>query len=259
MTNRLEQVYGRHAVRAVVLTRPNAIKKILIANGNSARDQDFSAVTNEYVQMVAPAGVEPRVLPWSDFFNETKLEKDDGHQGICVYTEPRKIFRDQDLGMLASGKLVLALDQLSNPRNFGTILRSAAYFRVDALIVHKNRSAQITPEVLKIASGAAEFIKIFQVTNLAVALETMKKIDYWIYGLEEKGSTVLSKTEFDRKTVLVVGAEGQGMRQKTKKYCDFLVRIPGSREGLESLNAGVAASIALADVSARPYFNRTDD
>jgi len=199
------------------------------------------------------------VLPWSDFFNETELEKDDGHQGICIYTSPRPIYRDQDLGDLASGRLVLALDQLSNPRNFGTILRSAAYFRVDALIVHKNRTAQITPEVLKIASGGTEFVKIYQVTNLAMALEAMKKFDYWIYGLEEKGSTVLAKTEFDRKTVLVVGAEGQGLRQKTKKYCDFLVRIPGSREGLESLNAGVAASIALADVSARPFFDRSDE
>ncbi len=254
----LEQVYGNHAVRAVVLTRPQTIKKILIANGNSDRDSKYSPVTQEYLHMVAPAGVKPRVLPWSDFFAETKLDKDEGHQGICIYTTPRPIYRDRDLGDLASGRLVLALDQLSNPRNFGTILRSAAYFQVDALIVHKNRTAQVTPEVLKIAAGGTEFVKIFEVTNLAIALEAMKKIDYWIYGLEEKGSTVLSKTEFDRKTVLVVGAEGQGLRKKTKKYCDFLVRIPGSREGLESLNAGVAASIALADVSARPFFDRGD-
>lgn len=254
MSNRLELVYGSHAVRAVMLRRPESVKKIFIANGNSPRDQKISPVTQDYLRMVEPASVKPRVLPWPDFFDETGLDRDEGRQGICLFTEPRKIFRDQDLKRLESGKLVLALDQLSNPRNFGTIIRTASFFNIDGLIIHKNRSAQITPEVVKIASGGTEFIDIYQVTNLAVALEAIKKIDYWVYGLEERGSTVLSKTEFDRKTVLVVGAEGQGLRKKTKKYCDFMIRIPGSREGLESLNAGVAASIALADVSGRPFF-----
>lgn len=249
----LERVYGSHAVRAVLATRPSSIKRILIADGGR-RKGSFTDVTEEYLRMVAVSPVQPIVLPWSEFLNETGLTKDDGHQGICVFTQPRRIYGDHELEELESARLVIALDQLSNPRNLGTILRSAAFFQFDALVTLRYRAAEFTPEVAKIAAGGAEFLKLFQVTNLVRALEKLKKLDYWIYGLEERGASVLSDTVFDRKTVLVVGAEGQGLRKKTRSACDFLVQIPGGREGLESLNAGVAASIAMADVSRRPFF-----
>lgn len=258
MPHELDKVYGKHAVRAVLLRRPKAVTKILIADGGARRQKRYAPVTEEYLRLVEAAPVKAQIVPWNEFFRLTGLNRDDGHQGICIFTRPKRIYSENDLGDLAPKRLVIALDQLSNPRNLGTILRSAAYFRVDGVILMQYRSAQITPEVVQISSGATEFLKIYRVTNLARALEDMKRFDYWIYGLEERGSAVLAETEFDRKTVLVVGAEGQGMRQKTTKCCDCLVRIPGSREGLESLNAGVAASIALADVSSRPFFRKQD-
>ena len=85
-------------------------------------------------------------------------------------------------------------------------------------------------------------------TNLARSLETLKQLGFWVYGLDERGPATLAQTEFDPRAVLVVGAEGEGLRQRTREFCDALVRIPGGRPGLESLNAGVATAVALAEV-----------
>jgi len=143
---------------------------------------------------------------------------------------------------------VLALDQISDPQNLGTILRSAAFFGVDAVLILKNRSAELTPLVARVAVGGAEFVKVFRVTNLARSLEILKEHGFWIYGLDERGEKSLAETDFDEKTVLVVGAEGEGLRHRTKQICDVLVSIRGGRPGLESLNAGVATAVALGEV-----------
>jgi 23S rRNA (guanosine2251-2'-O)-methyltransferase len=149
---------------------------------------------------------------------------------------------------LRNAATVLVLDQVSNPQNFGTIIRNAAFFGVDAVVWLKNRSVDLTPEVARVAVGGVEFVKLFRVTNLARTFDTLKSHGFWVYGLDERGEKTLAETDFDRKTVLVVGAEGEGLRRRTKEYCDALVRIPGGRPGLQSLNAGVATAVALAEV-----------
>jgi 23S rRNA (guanosine2251-2'-O)-methyltransferase len=173
---------------------------------------------------------------------------DDKHQGIVALTTPRPLRTEAHLDELADARVVLALDQISDPQNLGTILRSAAFFGVDALLVMKNRAAEVSPLVARVAVGGAELVPIFRVTNLARSLEILKGLGFWIYGLDERGDASLAQTEFDEKTVLVVGAEGEGLRHRTKQLCDALVRIPGGRAGLESLNAGVATAVALAEV-----------
>jgi 23S rRNA (guanosine2251-2'-O)-methyltransferase len=117
------------------------------------------------------------------------------------------------------------------------------------VLLLKNRSAELTPKVARIAVGGAEFVDVYQVINLARSLDTLRGCGYWVYGLDERGEHTLSETEFDAQSVLVVGAEGQGLRQRTRTKCDALVRIPGGREGVESLNAAVATAIALAEMS----------
>jgi 23S rRNA (guanosine2251-2'-O)-methyltransferase len=101
--------------------------------------------------------------------------------------------------------------------------------------------------VTRIAVGGAEFVKIFKVINLARSLDSLKKIGFWVYGLDERGDKALAETEFDRNTVFVVGAEGEGLRLRTVQFCDFLVRIPGGRPGIGSLNAGVSTAVAFAE------------
>ena len=236
-----ELVYGKHSVRAVFLRRPGDVKR-LILGGKPSYHLDLVAAARR-------AGVEPELVDWPAFRRLTGLTDDDKHQGVCVFTAPRRVFAEHELDRLVHGRLVIALDQISDPQNLGAVLRSAAFFGADAVLLLKNRSAELTPKVARIAVGGAEFVDMFQVINLARSLDRLRELGYWVYGLDERGERTLRETEFDPHCVLVVGAEGQGLRQRTRTKCDALVRIPGGREGVESLNAAVATAIALAEMA----------
>ena len=237
----MEKIYGRHSVNAVFSIRPRAIRRIILLAGRK------SSLNEEYIELASRHKIQPEILPRDKFLRAANLAEDDKHQGICIFTEPRTIYGEKDLELLRNGRVVLALDQVSNPQNLGTMLRNAAFFGADAVILLRNRSTDITPTVTRVAVGAAEFVKLFKVINLARSLETLKKFGFWVYGLDERGQKTLAETDFDERTVFVVGAEGEGLRLRTKKFCDELVRIPGGRRGIESLNAGVATAVALAE------------
>ncbi len=237
-----ELVYGKHSVRSVFLMRPDEVRR-LILGGKASYHEDLAAVARR-------AGVEPELVAWPEFRRLTGLTDDDKHQGVAVLTKPRRVFGEHELDRLAGARLVVALDQISDPQNLGAVLRSAAFFGADAVLVLKNRSAEVTPKVARIAVGGAELVQVFRVINLARSLDTLRGLGFWVYGLDERGEATLRETEFDPQSALVVGAEGQGLRQRTRTKCDALVRIPGGREGVESLNAGVATAIALAEMAA---------
>jgi 23S rRNA (guanosine2251-2'-O)-methyltransferase len=240
-----ETVYGKHSVRAVLLARPQAVERMLLG-GKESYHADLIGLAKQ-------SGVTPELVQWPEFRRVTGLGDDDKHQGAALLVKPRPLLTEADLGRLAEGRVVLALDQISDPQNLGTILRSAAFFGVDGVLVLKNRSAEVSPLVARVAVGGAELVDTFRVTNLARSLERLQSMGYWVYGLDERGPATLAQTEFDARTVLVVGAEGEGLRKRTRETCDALVRIPGGRRGLESLNAGVATAVALAEVfRARP-------
>ena len=236
----MEKIFGKHSVRAVYLTRPQSVRRMLLAGKESYH--------REFIELAREFGVEPELVPWPEFRREGEVTDDDKHQGIVIFTDPRVLLTEADLNQLADARVVLALDQISDPQNLGTILRSAAFFGVDAVLILKNRSAELTPLVARVAVGGAEFVKVFRATNLARSLEILKEHGFWIYGLDERGEKSLAETDFDEKTVLVVGAEGEGLRHRTKQICDVLVSIRGGRPGLESLNAGVATAVALGEV-----------
>ena len=236
----MDTVYGKHAARAVLLARPRAVQRMILG-GKPEYHEDL-------VKLARRSGIEPELLAWPEFRRLSGLTDDDKHQGICLFTAPRAILSEADLDRLRDARVVLALDQINDPQNLGTMLRTAAFFGVDAVLVLKNRSAEVTPLVARIAVGGAELVDVFRVTNLARALGSLKEMAFGVYGLDERGSATLAETAFDERSVLVVGAVGQGLRRRTKETCDALVRIPGGLPGLESLNAGVAASVALAEV-----------
>ena len=236
----VEVVYGKHSVRAVLLARPESVTRLLLG-GKESYHRDM-------IKLARSAGVTPELVAWPEFRRLTGLSDDDKHQGAAAVTTPRPLLTEADLDRLAEARVVLALDQISDPQNLGTILRSAAFFGVDGVLVLKNRAAEVSPLVARVAVGGAELVDTFRVTNLARSLESLKTMGFWVYGLDERGPATLAQTEFDEKTVLVVGAEGEGLRQRTTQICDALVRIPGGRPGLESLNAGVATAVALAEV-----------
>ncbi|MGI8714984.1 MAG: 23S rRNA (guanosine(2251)-2'-O)-methyltransferase RlmB [Solirubrobacteraceae bacterium] len=236
----MDKLFGKHSVRALLLARPESVRRLLIA-GRESYHRDL-------IELAHGAGIEPELLAWPEFRRTGAVGDEDKHQGVVAFAEPRPTLTEADLERLAGAHVVLALDQVSDPQNLGTILRSAAYFGVDAVLILKNRSATITPLVARIAVGGAELVQTFRITNLARGLEILKGMGFWIYGLDERGERTIAETSFDAQIVLVVGAEGEGLRQRTRVTCDALVRIPGGRVGLESLNAGVAATVALAEV-----------
>lgn len=235
----MDKIFGKHSVRAVFLTRPGEIKRMIIA-GKEAYHEEF-------IELARRHGITPEFLPWPEFRRLGEFTEDDKHQGIVIFASPRPTYGDRDIDLLSEGRCVFVLDQISNPQNFATIIRGAAFFGVDAVIVTRNRAAELSQTVVRYAVGGAEFVKIFTVVNLARTLDDLKGLGYWAYGLDERGQKTFAQTEFAEKTAFVVGAEGEGLRLKSRKYCDELVRIPGGRKGVESLNAGVAASIAMAE------------
>ncbi len=236
----MDKIFGKHSVRAVFLTRPGDIQRMVIA-GKEEYHQEF-------IELAGQNGITPEFVAWPEFRKLGEFTEDDKHQGIVIFAKPRPVYGDRDIELLKDARCVFVLDQISNPQNFATILRSAAFFGVDAVVVMRNRAADLSPTVVRYAVGGAEFVKVFTVTNVSHTLEDLKSMGFWTYGLDERGTKTLAQVEFADQCAFVVGAEGEGLRPKTRKYCDELARIPGGRKGLESINAGVAASIAMAEI-----------
>ena len=146
--------------------------------------------------------------------------------------------------------LVLALDGVTDPHNFGAILRSAAAAGVDGVVFPERRSAQVGEAVLRASAGTAGRVPLVRVVNLGRALEALKEAGAWVYGLSAgPGSVDYLAEPFDRATVLVMGAEGEGLHAKIAERCDGLLRIP-MPGGIESLNVSAAAAVIVFRVLA---------
>lgn len=169
------------------------------------------------------------------------------HQGIAVETAPLEQPSLDDFLAEETGKPVILLDQVTDPHNIGAILRSAAAFDAGAVIVTDRHAPAESAVMAKAASGALEIIPYIAVTNLSQAMESLKKAGYWTYGFDAGAKQTFAESKPDRKSALVLGAEGEGMRRLTTERCDFLVRLPMS-DRMESLNVSNAAAVALYEL-----------
>lgn len=181
-----------------------------------------------------------------------------GHQGVALETSDYPYCDLVDI-LNQSSKcqepaLILILDTLKDPQNFGTLLRTAEVVGVHGVILPYRHTATVTPAVVHASSGASEHMLITQI-NLAQAISKIKEAGIWVIGLENRVEAELpDQVRLDSPLALVVGSEGEGMRQLVSKSCDVLMRLP-SRGHIDSLNASVAGSIALYLVwQARKYF-----
>lgn len=167
--------------------------------------------------------------------------RDAVHQGVVAQVEP---LPERDLGDLPAGDLVLVLDQVTDPHNVGAILRSAAALDVAALVVTRRHAPRETGTLAKAASGALEHVPLLRVPNLARAIETLSDQGFRTIGLDSEGDDDLPDVLADGPTALVLGAEGAGLRDLTRKRVDALARLdmPGP---IRSLNVSNAAAIAL--------------
>ena len=141
----------------------------------------------------------------------------------------------------------MILDNLTDPHNFGAIIRTAELNGVDGIIIPKRNSVTINETVSKTAAGAIEYVKVAKVTNLNVAIEELKKNNIWIYGLDMEGDTIY-ETDLKGSIAIIVGSEGDGMRKSVRENCDFIISIPMYGK-INSLNASVASGIAMYEAS----------
>ncbi len=177
------------------------------------------------------------------------------HQGVLGEGESLSFSTLEDLEARLSTRgglgLVLVLDGITDPNNFGAILRSAAAAEADGVVFPERRSAQINETVIRASAGTAGRVPLVRVINLGRALDDLKEAGCWIYGLSASpASRDYLGEAFDRATALVLGSEGEGLHQKIEERCDALLRIP-MPGGIESLNVSAAASVMLFRVLAQ--------
>jgi 23S rRNA (guanosine2251-2'-O)-methyltransferase len=140
--------------------------------------------------------------------------------------------------------LILALDHVGNPRNLGTLMRSATAFGAHGVICPRDRQVGLSPAAIKTAQGAIEHVPLVRVTNLNSALKDLKEQGYWIVGADREGEISLPSFKFPARSVVVLGAESKGLSRLTGELCDFLIRIP-INPAIDSLNVSVAGSILM--------------
>jgi 23S rRNA (guanosine2251-2'-O)-methyltransferase len=230
-------LFGFHAVGVRLKTAPQSIIEIYYeSTRRDARMRQFLERANE-------AGAR---LIEADNLRLAKLCGSHGHQGVAARVEPVAQIHSLDdlLDAVTGPPLLLVLDGITDPHNLGACLRVADGAGAHAVIAPKDHAAGINATVAKVASGAAETMPYFMVTNLARTLGELKERSIWITGTSEDAPKTLYQVEFTGPTAIVLGAEGAGMRQLTRKTCDQLVSIP-MQGAVESLNVSVASGVCL--------------
>ena len=230
-------LFGFHALTVRLKTAPQTIRELHV--DTSRRDQRM----RQFLARAEAAGV--RLID-SDDERLHKLCGTHRHQGVAAKVDAVEQARSLDdlLDSLQGPPLLLVLDGVTDPHNLGACLRVADGAGAHAVIAPKDHAVGINATVAKVASGAAETVPYFMVTNLARTLGELKERDIWITGTSDDAAATLYDADLRRPTALVLGAEGSGMRQLTRKTCDELVSIP-MRGAVESLNVSVASGICL--------------
>ena len=166
------------------------------------------------------------------------------HQGIVLDIEDYKYKKLDDA---YNKKFIVMLDHLEDPHNLGAIIRTSVAAGVDAIIIPKRRGVEINSTVMKVSAGALNKIDIIEENSLAQAIEKLKKNGFWVYGTDMRDSINYTDVEYDNKTCLVIGSEGNGISKLVRDKCDFIISIP-MKGKLDSLNASVAAGIVIYEV-----------
>jgi 23S rRNA (guanosine2251-2'-O)-methyltransferase len=232
-------VYGLHAIGAVLEKAPERLLELWMAEPrDDARARELKDCARAMGIRIQAASAE----------SLTKLVGDVVHQGAVAAVRPLRPWDEHDLmwelSQISGDPLLLVLDGVTDPHNLGACLRTADAAGVHAVIIPKDRSAPVDGVARKVAAGAAEFVPVASVTNLARTLDLLKEQAIWVVGTEGEAPQSLYQADLNRRLALVLGAEGSGMRRLTRERCDFVVRIPMAGQ-IESLNVSVAAGVAL--------------
>ncbi|MCV2352232.1 23S rRNA (guanosine(2251)-2'-O)-methyltransferase RlmB [Paucibacter sp. Y2R2-4] len=230
-------LFGFHAVTVRLKTHPESI--VEVHYDTTRRDQRMRS----FVDRARDGGAK---LIESDDDRLAKIAGTTRHQGVVAKVQALAMpqFLDDVMETIEGMPLVLVLDGVTDPHNLGACLRVADGAGAHAVVAPKDHAVGLNATVAKVASGAAETVPYLMVTNLARSLKELKEMDVWVVGTSDQAEKSIYDIDLNRPLALVLGAEGDGMRQLTAKTCDELVRIPmlGS---VESLNVSVAAGVCL--------------
>lgn len=226
------RVYGKNVAREVLNSNYN-IKNIYITD-------NFN--TEEIIKLINKKHIKPIVKTNRDMDKMTK----ELHQGIIIDLEDYKYYNINDIKNDVSANFIVILDHLEDPRNFGAIIRTAECAKVDYIIIPNKRSVEINETVMKTSSGALTNMKIVEVSNIRNSIDVLKKLNYFVVGTDAKGDNY-TDIDYSGKIALVIGSEGNGLKEIVRRNCDVIASIP-LKGKVNSLNASVAAGIMIYEV-----------
>ena len=217
----------------------NVAKEYLINNeiiNNIYLQENFS--DQEVLRLIEKKKYNVKIVKKYELDKMTK----ENHQGIILKVNDFK-YSDLDSFTKKDDSLVVLLDHIEDPHNFGAIIRTCEAANVDGIIIPKNRSVDVNSTVIRTSVGATKYVPIAQVTNIKSTIDKLKKDGYWIVGTDMNG-TNYSQIDYKGKTCIIIGNEGSGMARIVRENCDFIAEIP-MKGKINSLNASVAAGIII--------------
>ncbi len=238
-----QTIYGIHSVKAALLNEKREHQELILHENHRNLVEKFKSKI-----------VKISVLNKKEF--KKRYGNEHSTQGMVLKTQEPNILDLKDFIKEEDKKdksVILVLDQITDPQNIGSIMRSCALFDCKAVIVAKDNAPDLTPSLLKAASGAAELVNYYKVTNLKRSISNLKNSGYWVYGFDTSREKT-TKISYAKKSVLVFGSEGKGIRELVKKECDDFIKLNmkvNSKYQIDSLNVSNATSIALYD-----FFNK---
>lgn len=229
-------VYGANPVLEAVRSHPERVRYVGIAREQSGRLQKVVAEAKK-------AGVAVRMLPASQI---DKLAGRGVHNGVVAEVSEAAYADFDDVVAKEGTKFVLILDGITDPQNFGAILRVADGFGIDLVVIPEHESVGLTPAAVKASAGASEWVSVAYVTNLSRAIETLKEKGFWVYAAAADGDRA-DRIDFTGKVALVMGSEGKGVRRNVAEHCDRAVSIPMFGH-VDSFNVASAAAVLCYEV-----------
>lgn len=246
----MQYIYGIHAVDSLLRRNPKSVQRLWVQQGR----EDKRIVS--LVELAGNQGVPVARQPRQDLDEMVSGR----HQGVVAETldmpvhdeaTPSNLWREADLLKAVEDKngamLILVLDGVTDPHNLGACLRSADAAGVDAVVVPKDRSADLNPVSRKVACGAAEVVPFVKVTNISRTLQALQDRGVWLFGTSGDAEKSIYDNDLTSSMALVMGGEGGGMRRLTREQCDFLVNLPMAGS-VSSLNVSVATGICLFEI-----------
>lgn len=233
-----EFIYGIHAVKAVLAREPERFIEAFVLKGR--QDDRLMPILNELRQI----GVSIQQMTRKTLDDKARGAN---HQGVMARVKPAKQLNENDLDDILAkydAPLLLVLDGVTDPHNLGACLRNADAAGVAAVIVPKDKSANINATVSKVACGAAETVPLVRVTNLARTMRALQEQGIWFVGTAGEATHDIYQAKLTGPLAIVMGAEGDGMRRLTRETCDDLIKIPMAGS-VSSLNVSVASGVCL--------------